>query len=299
MWQHWKGMADMEIPLNLKDRVVVITGAARGMGAAYVRGFLAEGARVVATDRHWSGVESFRDELNASDRSLALDMDLTSDEQIDAAYATTLEKFGGVDVLVNNAGMRQRDLFPPHGRITTLETSDEDFFRMYDVNVFGTRRVIKRFIQPMIEQKRGSIISVVSSGMIIDSNGGAYTALRPNSREQPYMSSKAALANMTCYLADEVKEHNVAANVVVPGHTRTTGFDQQNRARLERGDALGPRPMVPEHIVPIVMYLAAQDAGSVTGRIFDVMTWNIEHRLGGAERWSDMTVERELITNPS
>jgi len=292
-------MADMEIPLTLKDRVVVVTGAARGMGAAYTRGFLAEGARVVATDRHWTGVEAFRDELSASDRSLALDMDLTSDEQIDAAYAATLEKFGAVDALVNNAGMRQRDLFPPHGRITTLETSDDDFFRMYNVNVFGTLRVIRRFIQPMIQQRLGSIISVVSSGMIIDSNGGAYTALRPNSREQPYMSSKAALANMTCYLADEVKEHNVAANVVVPGHTRTTGFDQQNRARLERRDALGPRPMVPEHIVPIVMYLAAQDAGSVTGRIFDVMTWNIEHGLGGAVRWSDMTVERELIINPS
>ncbi len=97
-------MADMEIPLNLKDRVVVITGAARGMGAAYAREFLAEGARVVATDRHWSGVEAVRDELSASDRSLALDMDLTSDEQIDAAYAATLEKFGAVDALVNNAG---------------------------------------------------------------------------------------------------------------------------------------------------------------------------------------------------
>ncbi|HEX3245049.1 MAG TPA: SDR family oxidoreductase [Chloroflexota bacterium] len=288
----------MEIPLNLRDRVVVITGAARGMGAAYTRGFLAEGARVVATDRHWTGSEEFRDELSSNDRSLALDMDLTSDEQIDAAFSTTLEKFGTADVLVNNAGMRQRDLFPPHGRVSTLETSDEDFFRMYNVNVFGTLRVIRRFIRPMIEQKRGSIISVVSSGMIINSTGGAYTALRPDSREQPYMSSKAALANMTCYLADEVREHNVAANVVVPGHTRTTGFDEQNRARLERGARLGPRPMVPEHIVPIVMYLASQDASTVTGKIFDVMTWNVEHGLGGAERWADMTVERELLANP-
>lgn len=285
----------MEIPLNLKDRVVVITGAARGMGAAYARAFLAEGAKVVATDRHWTGVEAWREELNGSDRTLALVMDLTNDEQIDAAYAAVMNKFGTADVLVNNAGMRQRDLFPPHGRVTTLETSDEDFFKMYNVNVFGTLRVIRRFIKPMIEQKRGSIISVVSSGMIINSRGGAYEALRPNSREQPYMSSKAALANMTCYLADEIREHNVAANVVVPGHTRTTGFDEQNRARLERGAALGPRPMVPEHIVPIVLHLASQDASTVTGKIFDVMTWNVEHGLGGAERWSDMTVERELI----
>jgi 1,1a-dihydroxy-1-hydro-9-fluorenone dehydrogenase len=285
----------VDISINLKDRVVVVTGGARGMGAAYVRGFLGEGARVVASDRHWTGVEAWRDELSASDSALALDMDLTSDEQIDAAFAATMDKFGTIDVLVNNAGMRQRDLFPPHGRVTTLETSDDDFFRMYNVNVFGTLRVIRRFIRPMIEHKRGSIISVVSSGMLINSTGGAYAALRPESREQPYMSSKAALANMTCYLADEVREHNIAANVVVPGHARTTGFDEQNRARLERGARLGPRPMVPEHIVPIVMYLASQDASTVTGRIFDVMTWNIEHGLGGAEKWQDMTVERELL----
>jgi len=286
----------MDIPLDLKDRVVVITGAARGMGAAYVRGFLDQGARVVASDRHWTGVEAWRDELSSDARALALEMDLTSDVQIEAAYAATIDKFGIVDVLVNNAGMRQRDLFPPHGRVSTLETSDEDFFRMYNVNVFGTLRVIRRFIRPMIEQNRGSIISVVSSGMLINSSGGAYTALRPDSREQPYMSSKAALTNMTCYLADEVREHNVAANVVVPGHARTTGFDEQNRARLERGARLGPRPMVPEHIVPIVIYLASQDASTVTGRIFDVMTWNIEHGLGGAEKWADMTVERELLS---
>src|SRR5688572_26630087 len=114
--------------LNLKDRVVVVTGGARGMGAAYARAFRAEGAQVVAGDRHWTGVEAWRDELNGDDRTLAVDMDLTDNDQIDAAFQATMDKFGTVDVLVNNAGMRQRDLFPPHGRVTTLETSDEDFF---------------------------------------------------------------------------------------------------------------------------------------------------------------------------
>jgi NAD(P)-dependent dehydrogenase (short-subunit alcohol dehydrogenase family) len=109
------------------------------------------------------------------------------------------------------------------------------------------------------------------------------------------MSSKAALANMTLYLADEIKEYNIAGNVVVPGHTRTTGFEEQNRARLARGAALGPRPMVPEHIVPIVLHLAKQDASTITGNIFDVMTWNIEHGLGGPEKWADMSIPNEIL----
>jgi NAD(P)-dependent dehydrogenase (short-subunit alcohol dehydrogenase family) len=285
----------INVPLELEGKVVVITGAARGMGAAYVRGFLEEGAWVVATDRTWEGSEDFKSELESTPSTLALEMDLTSNTQIDTAYQAVMDTFGTVDALVNNAGMRQRDLFPPRGRVTTLETSDEDFQRMYNVNVFGTLRVIRRFVKPMLEKGKGSIINVVSSGLLNHSQGGGYVALRPDSREQPYMSSKAALANMTFYLADELREQNVAANVVVPAHTRTTGFDEQNLARLQAGARLGPLPMVPEHIVPIVMWLASQEGSTVTGKMFDVLTWNAEHGLGGAERWQDTSVPRELI----
>ena len=110
---------------GLDGKVVVITGGARGMGAAYVRGFLAEGAKVVAADLSWDGVEVFRDEAKTAG-GLPLMMDVTDNRAIDAAYAAVIERFGTVDVLVNNAGMRQRDLYPPHGRVTTLETSDAD-----------------------------------------------------------------------------------------------------------------------------------------------------------------------------
>src|SRR5207247_4569737 len=107
----------------------------------------------------------------------------------------------------------------PAGSVNTQEAKPADFERMYAVNVFGTLRVTQQFIQPMIEHRRGSIVSVSSSGSAIDSGGtGVWTALRPNSREQPYMSSKSALMNFSLYLADEVKEHNIAVNVIFPGH---------------------------------------------------------------------------------
>lgn len=277
----------------LSDRVVVITGGARGMGKAYVDAFLACGAKVVAADRSWAGVPEA--DQARGERFLALTMDVTDDGQIDAAYAATLARFATVDVLINNAALRQRDLFPPTGRVTTLETKDADWLASFGVNVFGALKVTRRFIQPMIAKRRGSIVNTVSSGILNHSMGGAYAALRPNSREMPYQASKAALATMSFYLADDMKEHNVAVNVVIPGHTRTTGFDEQNRARLARGARPGPQPVRAEHMVPLVMHLAAQDASTITGRMFDVMRWNIEHGLGGHETWVDTSFTYDAL----
>jgi NAD(P)-dependent dehydrogenase (short-subunit alcohol dehydrogenase family) len=281
---------------DLRDRVAVITGCARGMGRAYVRAFLSAGAKVVATDRSWSGVDEFREELKSHDKNvLVVDMDVTEDAQIDQTYQATLDKFKTVDILINNAAMRSRDLYPPKGRATTLETKDSDWERLFKVNVFGALKVIRRFIQPMIEKRKGSIISVVSSGILNHSHGGGYAALRPNSMEMPYMSSKAALATLSFYLADEVKRFNVAVNIIIPGHTRTTGFDEQNRARLEAGGKPGPLPVVPEHVTPLVLNLASQDATGITGRMFDAMQWNIEHGLGGHDKWVDKSFSYDRL----
>lgn len=275
----------------LKDRVVVITGGARGMGRAYTHAFLKAGAKVVTTDRSWSGVEPIDDQ-----NALVAEMDLTREDQMDSVYAATIERFGTVDVLINNAGLRQRDLFPPTGRTTTLQTKDSDWEKSFAVNVFGTLKVTRRFIRPMIEKKRGSIVSVVSSGILNHSTGGAYMALRPNSQEMPYQSGKAALATMMFYLADEVKKDNVAVNILIPGHTRTTGFDEQNIARMKNGATqTGPQPLVPEHMVPITLHLAAQPGGLTTGKMFDVVTWNIEHGLGGQDRWQDTSFSYEAL----
>jgi NAD(P)-dependent dehydrogenase (short-subunit alcohol dehydrogenase family) len=276
----------MERPhVDVTGRVVVITGAARGLGRAYAQAFVKEGAKVVATDLSWEGAGEFRAELDASGTALTGEMDVRSDAQVQAAYRATLDRFGTVDVLINNAGMRQRDLYPPSGRVTTLETKPADFERMYAVNVFGTLRVTQQFIQPMLEKRRGSIVSVSSSGSAINPAGsGIWTALRPNSREQPYMSSKSALMNMSLYLADEVKESNIAVNVVFPGHTRTTGSEIQEAARRAQG-RVGPVPMEPEHMVPLMLYLAQQDASGETGNVYDAVRWNEEHGYGGADAW--------------
>ncbi len=284
---------------DLNGKVVAVTGAARGLGRAMVRGFLAEGAKVVAMDLSWdsSGVsgdndDAFLKELqDRQDDVLISTVDISNAEAVENAYLATMDKFGTVDALVNNASLRQRNLFPPTGKITTLETKDSDWEKMFGVGVFGTLKVTRRFIQPMIERNSGSIITVISGGAMHTAVGGAYVAQRSSSREMPYQSAKSATLTMMFYLADEVRGNNVAVNILIPGNSRTTGYDEQNDARRAEGTTparAGRISMLPEHIVPISLFLADQDANSgVTGKCFDVPVWNMEHGLGGPEAWRD------------
>jgi NAD(P)-dependent dehydrogenase (short-subunit alcohol dehydrogenase family) len=137
----------------------------------------------------------------------------------------------------------------------------------------------------MLEQRRGSVVNVGSTGVVINAEAsGTWTALRPGSREQPYMASKSALMNLGLYLADEVRDANVAVNTVMPSYTRSTGFEQAEAARRAQG-VRGPVPLEPEHVVPIMLHLAGQDAGGETGRVFDIVRWNEDHGYGGADAW--------------
>jgi len=276
--------------MAVKDLVVLVTGAARGMGREYVRGFLHAGAQVIATDLSWAptGVSNddiaFLDEIQGNEHVLAEVMDITIDSHVRRVYQAALDRFGTVDVIVNNAGLRQRDLYPPHGSVTTLETEVGDWQKMFDTHVFGTLRVIKQFTLPMLAKRRGSLINVSSGG---------YNASRPDSREMPYQAAKGALVTMTLYLAHELKPHNIAANVLLPGHTRSTGSDEQEVLRREiRARTAAPGTPVrrslrlnPDHVVPLALFLAAQDASGVTGQVIGALQWSEEHGLGGTDRW--------------
>lgn len=276
--------------MAVAGKVVLVTGGARGMGREYVRGFLREGAKVVATDMSWepTGVSNddihFLDEIEGNPNVLTEIMDISIDSHVKRVYNTAIDKFGTVDVIINNAGTRMRDLYPPHGSLTTLETEVGDWQTMFDTHVFGSLRVMKSFTQPMIEKKGGSIISVSSGG---------YDASRANSREMPYQAAKAALVTMTLYMANELKGSNIAANVLLPGHTASTGTDEQEAARAEIRARNAPpgsqgfRPMRvrPEHVVPLALFLADQDASGVTGQVISTTKWNEEHGFGGSDEW--------------
>ena len=273
--------------MSLAGKVIAVTGAARGMGRSFSHAYLGAGAKLVVVDRSWepTGVSNDRDdafaqELRRREDVLMLTADITDPAAVQRAYGDTIRRFGTVDVLVNNAGLRQRDLFPPGRPVTVLETTNDDFRRMYEVTIFGTLNMIRSFVQPMLDKGRGSIINVISGGALMKAEGGAYQALRPGSREQPYTSSKAALASLTCYLGDELRALNVAVNGLTPGATASTGFEEQASARGRY------RAYHPDHIQPLGLFLADQDAaGGNTAKIWLAPTWNVEHGHGPDERW--------------
>lgn len=279
--------------MKLQDKVVAVTGGARGIGRSLVEGFLREGARVAVVDLSWQphGVSNDRDggwmaALPERDNVLCLTADITDEDQVRGAYEATLERWGTVDVLCNNAGLRQRLLFPPSGKATVLTASNEDFLKSYTGNIFGTLNMTRWFSRPMIERGRGSIMATVTSGLAMHPEGAAFAYLRPNSREQPYTSAKAALANIMGYLGDELREHNVAANAFFPGHTRTSGFDEQNEARRQQGGPAGPTPFHPDHVQPLAIFLAQQDAaGGNTAKVWDTTRWLADHGYGPLDRW--------------
>jgi NAD(P)-dependent dehydrogenase (short-subunit alcohol dehydrogenase family) len=275
--------------MSLGGKVILVTGAARGMGREYVRGFLGAGARVIAADISWapSGVSNddvdFQAELAANPNALTQLMDITMDGHVKRVFEAAMQRFGTIDVIINNAGLRQRDLYPPEGSRMVLETEVSDWQRTFDTHVFGSLRVIKAFSKPMLEQRRGSIINIGSS---------AWGGQNPATREMPYKSAKAGLVSMSMYLAHELRPHNVAVNVLIPGHTRSTGSDEQHAGRIAINARENPGAMSspsirvrPDHVVPLAMHLAEQDAGTLTGQEISAMRWNQDNGLGGIDTW--------------
>jgi NAD(P)-dependent dehydrogenase (short-subunit alcohol dehydrogenase family) len=279
-------------------QVVVITGGARGIGKVLAEALLDAEATVVCGDVSWKGADGFRDQLSGSGRGLALDMDITSAESVQAAYGEVVQRFGRVDTLINNAGLVSETLFAPKGHVPTLETTVDDWQRMFDVNVFGTVRVIRTFAPAMLTQGSGSIVNVISSGVLMESVGGGYFAARPWTAEMPYQASKSALATLTFYLAEEVKRSGVAVNAFMPGHTRASWFDDTARAVSGEGRIYALRPMAPLHVVPLVLFLAAQASSAsgepATGRLYHVPDWNYDHGFGGLRSWGDYDLPPDI-----
>lgn len=279
---------------TVTGRVAVVTGGARGIGMVLSQALIRAGAKVVALDKSWNGSDDFRKELEGAG-GLAIEADITSDSDLDAAYDAVISKYGTVDVLLNNAALVSETLYPPTGHINTLETKDKDWEDMFRVNVFGTVKVTRRFVEPMRKQRRGSIINVVSSGVLAGATGGGYFGARPWTAEMPYQATKAAVTVLGFYLGEELKAEGVAVNSLMPGHTRASWFDDTARAYQKGGVVYFNRPVVPEHMVPLTLFLAAQGGNfGVNGRLYSVAEWNYDHGYGNAAAWQDQDLPREL-----
>jgi NAD(P)-dependent dehydrogenase (short-subunit alcohol dehydrogenase family) len=193
----------VELTKNGFKRVWFITGASRGLGALIAEAALADGNAVVAAGRN---VAAIVERLGDSPALLPVALDVTDDAQAKAAVQAALEKFGRIDVLINNAGF---------GLLGAIEEStDADVRRMYDTNVFGLLTVTRAVLPVMRSQRAGHVINMSSIGGYRAAAGfGAYS------------STKFAVEGLTEALHAELKPLGIHATVVEPGYFRTDFLD--------------------------------------------------------------------------
>ena len=240
---------------RLEGKVCVITGAGGGMGADATVRFAEEGAQVAVADVDGAAAEKVAGEVGG----LAVQVDVSDEASVDAMYAAAAERFGGIDVLYNNAGIS------PGDDASVLDTSVEAWQRVQDVNAKGVFLCCKHGIPYLLERGGGSVINVASFVAIL----GAATS------QISYTASKGAVLAMSRELAVQFAREGVRVNALCPGPVETPlllaiyGDDPAAFARRQVHWPTG-RLGKPREIVDAALFLASDESSFVNGAAFVV-----------------------------
>lgn len=233
-------------------QTVVISGGTSGIGLATADIFLKNGWNTVLIGRDTEKGMQVKQQLGEtySPTQVAfIQADISKSSEVEHAKQITLNKFKTVDAIINNAGI------VIHGEVH--ETSEEDWDKIFDVDVKGTFLVSKAFLPTMIEQDHGSIVNISSvSGMAGDRAMVAYNA------------AKGAIINMTRAMAIDYGKNNIRVNVVAPGPTNTPLF-HQDKQRFAKNSPLN-RIVEPEEVAAAIYFVASPAASAITGEVIPV-----------------------------
>jgi 3-oxoacyl-[acyl-carrier protein] reductase len=246
-------------------KVAIITGAARGIGRAFAIRFGRDEYSVVVADVNRTQAEAVRDEIVAAGgTAMALYTDISDAASCTGCIARTLEAYGRVDVLINNAA-----LFADLARRPFWEIDVDEWDRVFGVNVRGTWLMMNAVVPPMRSQGSGSIINMSSN-----------TFLSGIPMLAHYVSSKGAVVGLTRSAARELGEFNIRVNCIMPGLTRTEvvrSSDEPGRyEQLVRSQSI-KRVEVPDDLVGTAAFLASSDSGFMTGQALTVDGGNSFH----------------------
>ena len=236
---------------RLEGKTALITGAGRGIGRAAALRFAAEGARVaIAEIGRADGEATARAIEAAGGEALFVETDVASPESVAAAVRTTVERFGGLQVLYNNAG----GATPKDGKVTEIEL--DEFWRTIGVDLFGTFLGCRYAIPVMVEGGGGSIINTTSIRAMIGTAGA-----------DAYTSAKGGVRALTQALALQWAEKNIRVNAIAPGVILT----ERVKALLREDDPIFKKSLLgastPEDVALLALYLASDEARKVTGAI--------------------------------
>lgn len=244
--------------MRLEDKVAVITGAGQGLGRAYALKFVEEGAHVVVADVQEDKANSVVQEVkDLGGEGLAIKVDVSDPESVRAMIDQTVESFGKVDVLINNASIFSTIEMKPFEEITP-----EEWNRLMAVNLTGSFLCCQAVSPHMRERKQGRIINI-SSGVVL--MGRPFYA--------HYVASKAGIIGLTRALANELGEDNININTITPGPTETevpreTVSPEQAKAMIE-AQAIKRRETA-EDLVGVAVFLASEDSKFITGQVINV-----------------------------
>jgi 2-hydroxycyclohexanecarboxyl-CoA dehydrogenase len=245
---------------DFKDKTVIVTGGARGIGRAVVQAFAQAGANVVIADLRLADAEQTAKEIVKCDcrRVVAVQTDVTKREDIDRLREETLRMFTRIDVLVNCAGWDR--LLP------FLKTTPELWQKVLNINFLGIVNMCHAILPHMVERKQGTIVNISSDTGRVGSFGEAI-----------YASSKAAIMAFSKTLAREHARDNIRVNVVSPGLCETPLIEEMREDPLTAkilGSIVTFIPLKrlgqPEEIAPLVVFLASDAASYITGQVYSV-----------------------------
>jgi NAD(P)-dependent dehydrogenase (short-subunit alcohol dehydrogenase family) len=234
---------------ELAGKVAVVTGGASGIGRATVERFVAEGARVVVADVDASAGEALVATLGEAAAYVATDV--ADAEQVQALVDTTVARFGGLHVMVNNAGVAS-------AMVRFLHDDLSDFTRVMNVNVLGVMLGTQRAARHMKEHGGGSIVNCASIAGITAGAGLA-----------TYRASKAAVIHLTKSMAVDLAPYGIRVNAVAPGNIETamTTYDMDAVTRFTQPL---PRRGTPGDVADALVYLAGDHSAQVTGVVLPI-----------------------------
>jgi len=239
---------------SLKGKVALLTGASQGIGRETALALAEAGAKVAACARNEEKLAALVNEIvNAGGEALAVKMDVAEPEQIKTGFKQVLEKFGRLDILVNNAAITRDGL--------ALRMKPDDWDAVLRTNLTGAHLCIQQALSTMMRARAGRIINIAS-----------VVAQMGNAGQANYVAAKAGLVGLTKAIAIEIASRNITVNAVAPGFVATPMTDvlsEDVKKNLIERIPLG-RMGTPRDVAAAIVFLASDEAAYITGHVLDV-----------------------------